>query len=358
MTTLRAALVTPLTGSLAPFGHASATGLAVWAKHTTRLPAPWKKVELDVRDVGSDSGAAMHAAIETQPDVLFGPYGSSTMLAAMRVTDRVIWNHGGATSQLCRPAFPQVINVLSPSTVYFAGVLQAVHATDPSATAVTLLHTSTGFGRDVAAGAEKAAAELGFEVQAVPFPPDHAVDIARTLPSADVLLVVGNFADELAVAPIVLTRTWRAAAFVGAGVDEVLAPLGSLREGLLGPTQWMPGVVLKPDEGPDASWFVTKYRSVAGVDPPYPAVQAFAAGILYARCLRDSGTSEDAVQLATAHQLTCTTLYGNFRIDPLSGLQIGHQVLIVQWQRGVRRVVWPPGMAEDALQYPLRKPGA
>ena len=358
MTTLRAALITPLSGPLATFGHASAAGLAVWAKYAAHLPAPWTKVELDVRDTGSDPGAAMRAAVAREPDGLFGPYGSSTMLAAMRATDRVVWNHGGATSRLCRPAFPKVINVLSPATVYFAGVLEAVRATDPGAITVSLLHTSTGFGQDVAAGAEKAAADLGFAVQAIPFPPDHAVDVARTLPSADVLLVVGNFADELAVAPVLLARTWRAAAFVGAGVDEVLVPLGILREGLLGPTQWMPRAALKPDEGPDSSWFVTKYRSVAGADPPYPAVQAFAAGILYARCLRESGTSEDAVQLATARQLACTTLYGNFRIDPLSGLQVGHQVLIVQWQRGGRRVVWPPGMAEDALQYPLRKPGA
>jgi branched-chain amino acid transport system substrate-binding protein len=356
MTALRAALVTPLTGPLAPFGHASATGLAVWAKHAARLPAPWTKVELDVRDTGSDPGAAMRAAVEARPDVVFGPYGSSTMLAAMRATDRVVWNHGGATSQLCRPAFPQVINVLSPATVYFTGVLQAVRATDPDAATVSLLHTSTGFGRDVASGAEKAAADLGFEMHTVPFSSDHAVDVARTLPSADVLLVVGNFADERAVAPVLLARTWRAAAFVGAGVDEVLTQLGGLREGLLGPTQWMPTAALKPDEGPDSSRFVTKYRSVAGADPPYPAVQAFAAGILYARCLRESGTSEDAIQLATARQLACTTLYGGFRIDPLSGLQIGHQVLIVQWQQGVRCVIWPPGMAEHALQYPLSRP--
>jgi branched-chain amino acid transport system substrate-binding protein len=209
----------------------------------------------------------------------------------------------------------------------------------------------------VATGAEKAATELGFEVQAVPFPPDHAVDVARTLPSADVLLVVGSFADEQAVAPALLARNWRAAAFVGAGVDEVLAALGTLREGLLGPTQWMHTIALKPDEGPDSSWFVTKFRSAAGVDPSYPAVQAFAAAILYARCLRESGTSEDAVQLATARQLACTTLYGDFRLDPLSGLQVGHQVLIVQWQQGTRRVVWPPEMAEHTLQYPLRKLG-
>jgi len=352
MTILRAALVTPLSGSLAQFGQASATGLALWAEHAARLPSPWTAVEFDVRDTAPDPGVAMRAAIDTHPDVLFGPYGSSPMLAAMRVTDRVVWNHGGATSQLSRPAFPQVINVLSPASTYFTGVLQAVRATDPNAASVTsvlILHADKGFGQDVAIGATKTAIDLGFEAHVVPFKPQHAAEAASNLPNADILLVAGNFADELAVAPILLTRTWRAAAFVGAGVDEVLAPLGTLREGLLGPAQWVATAALVPDEGPDSDWFVAKYRHVAGVDPPYPAAQAFAAGLLCARCLRESGVTEDAAQLAAARQLACATLYGRFQIDPESGLQVGHQVLIVQWQNAIRRVVWPPEQAERPL---------
>jgi branched-chain amino acid transport system substrate-binding protein len=114
-------------------------------------------------------------------------------------------------------------------------------------------------------------------------------------------------------------------------------------------------VTFQPDEGPGAAWFVEKYRQIAADDPPYPAAQAFAAGLLCARCLRESGSIEDRVQLATAQQLDCTTLYGRFRIDPVSGLQVGHQVLIVQWQEGIRRVVWPPELAERPFVYPLKK---
>src|SRR6266581_6812372 len=167
MTRLRAALVTPLTGSLAPFGYASAAGLTLWARYAAHLPSPWDGVELAVQDTATDPAAAMHEAIATHPDVVFGPYGSSTALAALRVTDRVVWNHGGATSQLSRPAFPQVINVISPASTYFAGVLQAVRACDPGAATVSLFHTTSGFGRDVAAGAANAATNLKFEVQAV-----------------------------------------------------------------------------------------------------------------------------------------------------------------------------------------------
>ena len=353
MTRLHAILVTPLTGSLARFGRESAEALTLWAEHAADLPPSWTGVDLNVLDADPDLGGAMRAAVEAHPDVLFGPYGSSTTLAAARATDRVLWNHGGATSALRRPDFPHVINILSPASSYPAGVLQAVRAADQNAATASVLHGSTGFGQDVASGAASTARELGFEVQTVSFEPGHTAEAAATLPEADVLLVVGGFEDEVAAARALLPGNWRAASFVGAGVEEVLTPLGELREGLLGPAQWMAAAAPEPDEGPDAGWFVERYRQTAGSEPSYPAVQAFAAGILCARCLRDGG-ADDTAQLAAARQLECTTLYGGFRLDPESGLQVGHDVLIVQWQNGVRRVVWPPEQAERPLLLPGR----
>ena len=352
MSRLRAALVTPLTGPLVRFGRESATALRLWAEHAAELPSPWTGVDLDVLDANPDPGTAMRAALERRPDVLFGPYGSSPMVAAARVTNRAIWNHGGATSALSHPGFPHVINVLSPASSYFTGVLEAVRAVDPGAAVVSVLHGSSGFGRDVASGAVRAARALGFRVRAVPFSPGHAAEVATTLPDAEVLLVVGGFEDEGAAARVLLPGSWRAAAFVGAGVEEVLTPLGGLREGLLGPAQWIAAAAPEPDEGPDAGWFVDEFRRITGSDPSYPAAQAFAAGVLCARCLRDGGAN-DAAQLAAAHQLECTTLYGRFRLDPVSGLQVGHEVLVVQWQDEARRVVWPPGRAKSSLRYPL-----
>ena len=41
--------------------------------------------------------------------------------------------------------------------------------------------------------------------------------------------------------------------------------------------------------------------------------------------------------------------FGSFRLDPVTGLQVGHQMLVVQWQQGVRQVVWPPERAERRL---------
>jgi branched-chain amino acid transport system substrate-binding protein len=149
---------------------------------------------------------------------------------------------------------------------------------------------------------------------------------------------------------------------VGAGVEEVLADLGSQREGLLGPAQWLAETAPVPDEGPPAAEFAAAYRYRAGMEPPYPAAQAFAAGVIATRCLREAGTADDTALAAAACTLECTTMFARFRLDPGMRRQVGHRVLTVQWQDGVRRVIWPQEQAQARLRYPLprrpRVPGA
>jgi len=341
--------VTPLSGPLATYGVAGAAALAVWAGRAACLPAGWTRVELDVLDAYPHAAPAMRTAVARGPDVIFGPYGSGPAVAALAATDELVWNHGGATDRLNKPRFGHALNVPAPASAYFAAVLEAVRAGAATATSVVLLHAATGFGREVARGALEAAARIGFDVQACEFAAGQATTAARTLPPGEVLLVAGTFADELAVAPLLLKRPWQAAAFVGAGVDEVLAPLGKARESLLGPCQWLAGESTRLDEGPDADWFVREFRTATTTEPPYPAAAAFAAGVLCARCLREAGTTESRALLAVAQRLDVRTLFGRFRLDPRTGLQVGHQVLVVQWQQGRRRVVWPPERAERPL---------
>jgi branched-chain amino acid transport system substrate-binding protein len=310
-----------------------------------------------VVDAHRDPAAAMAKAVDGRPAILFGPYGTSPAVAAIAAVAAVdgpaIWNHGGATSRLAWPEFPRVLNVLAPASTYFHGILHAVRATGNGADSLTVLHAATGFARDVASGAITLGTALGYEVRRVVFEPGQATRAARTFPPADVVLVAASFEDELVAARILLAEREapQVVGFVGAGVEDVLSELGDRREGLVGPTQWTVnssgGAPI--DEGPDAGWFVEAYRRETGRDPEYPAAQAFAAGVLASRCLRDARSSDPADVVAAAVRLRCRTLYGNFRLDPETGHQDGHRVLTVQWQRGVRRVVWPPGHAEAPL---------
>ena len=343
---LRAALVTPLSGPLGGYGRAGAVALSLWADWGGHgFPAD---VELTVVDAHPDPVDAVRRAERLAPDLLFGPYGSSTTAAVAGATSRLVWNHGGARV----PAVGNLVSVLAPADTYFRGAVRAVREADPGLRTLRVLSSDTGFSRAVAAGAVSEAGRLGLPAA------------EGTLPAADggwpagvndgaMLLVAGPFQDEVTAARRLLPGRWRAAGFVGAGVEEVLAGLGAGREGLLGPAQWLAGAAPPPDEGPPAGEFAAAYRRRTGADPPYPAAQAFAAGVIAARCLRDAGTADDATLMAAARALECTTMYGRFRLDARSRRQVGHQVLTVQWQDGARRVIWPPEQAQAPLRYPL-----
>ena len=333
----RAALVTPLTGPLARYGRAGATALELWARQAG--------VQLEIADIRPSTAAAVAAATSRGPvDVLFGPYGAGPAVAAARATGLVLWNHGGATVRLARPAFANVVNVPAPALRYLAAVINAVGADVLAGEHAVLLHSTTGFGQEVAEGARRAANGVGLAITPVAFAPGTGEAAARQVhgSDADVLLVAGGFEDEVAIASRLLARRWRVAAFVAAGVDEILGPLGERLAGVYGPCQWVPEAAPEPEEGPDASWFTAAYSRVAGSPPPYPAAAAFAAGVLWQRCLREAGGTEPDAVVAAARRLATTTLFGRFRLDPTTGLQVGHRVGVVQWRGGRRIVVARP----------------
>jgi len=325
---VHAALVTPMSGPLAGYGQAGATAVALWAQKFT---AP-DQVFLEVVDAHPDAPAAVRRAEGLHPDLLFGPYGSRPTVEVARATRRLVWNHGGAQV----PARDNVVSVLAPADTYFAGVVDMIRQDFSDVRTIGVMRGPTGFARGVAAGAVARAQRHGLDVrQAVlPAPP----------PTADALLVAGRFDEELAAVRTADRARWRVFGLVAAGVQEVLAELGHAREGLVGPAQWLPEAAPEPDEGPSVRCFVAAYRAWSGSEPPYPAAQAFATGLVALRCLRASGTADDAALRAAARHLRCTTLFGSFRVDA-SGAQIGHQVLTVQWQGGQRVVVWPPDRA-------------
>jgi ABC-type branched-subunit amino acid transport system substrate-binding protein len=334
---LRAALVTPLSGPLARYGRSGAIALRLWAAQAG--------VDLVIADAYPSAAAAVASvAVRHRIDVLFGPYGAGPAVAAARAAPTVLWNHGGASARLVRQAFPHVVNVPAPAATYLAAVISALDAAKLAGAEAVLLHSRTGFGREVAGGALRAAGDIGLAVTAIPFDPGDGDGAARSVQGrgADVLLVAAGFDDELAIGARLLRRRWRVVALVAAGVDEVLAPIADRLSGVYGPCQWLPDAAPQPEDGPDSRWFTTAYRQAAGSPPPYPAAAAFASGVLWQRCTRDAGDAAPEAVQAAAERLTTTTLFGAFRLGPVTGLQEGHRVGVVQWRRGQRQIITPP----------------
>ncbi|MCM3883642.1 ABC transporter substrate-binding protein [Frankia sp. R82] len=349
-TPLTVALVTPLTGPDAAQGLAGLRGVTLWARDE-RLPAPWDEVSLTAYDAHPDPAAAMRAATAAHPDALLGPYGHRAALAAYGATDRVVFNTGAPSTRFVRQAFPNVINIAAATSTWPRGVLSLVRASDRRARKVVLL-ASGETAVEITSLTRAAAAAQAFEVTSHVFPPGRATLAASRLPPGDILIVHAAPDDELAAANVLLRRPWRAAAFSTAVSAQATESLGDLRERLLAPGSWLPESTRATSTGPSAREFTADYTALHGAAPTETAAWAYVTGLILGRAIRFCGGIQDTSVLAAARGIDTTTLLGRFRLDEATGLQVGHQIPIVQWQDGTSYTVWPRDAARAAFTHP------
>src|SRR5438067_1072942 len=194
---------------------------------------------------------------------------------------------------------------------------------------VVILHrAASGFSAAVARGAEVEAARQGRAVRLEPYPTtregleNFLGGVRAERPG--LLVAAGRLADDVAVA-----RAFGEA-------------LGAAADGFVGPSQWEPTALLAPDLGPTPHAFARRFRTRFGVTPDYPAAQAYAAGLIMGRCIEVAGGLDRERLRATATNLEVTTLFGPFRIDSGTGMQVGHEMLLVEWVRGRRHMIALP----------------
>ncbi|TMD93440.1 MAG: hypothetical protein E6I76_14655 [Chloroflexi bacterium] len=317
MTSLRVGACLSLTGPYARFGVQAAVGLDAWR----RLDGG---AEVLLEDDGGDR-ARVPAALRTlagRCDLLLGPYSTGltrTAVAVIGESAGLLWNHGGAGDDVQAAAPGHVVSVLTPASRYAEPFLHVLaHRDAPRPLCIV---TGVGsFARQVGAGARFRAGELGIEVLEEP----HGREWD--------LLCAGSFEEDVAAVTRARgeERPPRMICAVAAGVrefgDVVAAP-----EGVHGVAQWFPGRAAAVDLGPTEADLLDACAALTGGTPDYPGVQAAAAAALAVHCARAGGGVDRETLWAVAAALDCATLFGRFRIDPVTGLQTGHDTVLVRW---------------------------
>ncbi len=352
-----------LSGRFRLQGEEALNGVRLWVDYV----APLFRLRLTVYDDGSRSELAkdniLRLLTQDRVDFLLGPYSSVLTMAVAPIAEshrKILWNHGGASDAIYSRGWRHLVSLISPASDYLRALPPLVRKRDSRIIGVSILHAKAGtFAADVAMGAAEAARAAGFgQAQLYPFdsPMDDLASVlqAACVEEPELLIGVGSFEDDVAIArqrehlPHV-----KALAVVGAGLGAFHRETGKASEGVIGPSQWEPELTYNAITGPDWAWFLSEYQARFHRAPEYPAAQAFAAGVVFTECFRRAGSLEDDRLLAAAHELDMTTFFGRFRLDPRTSRQIGHQVLLTQWQSGKKLVIWPEEVANAELRYPL-----
>jgi ABC-type branched-subunit amino acid transport system substrate-binding protein len=325
-----------LSGRYARFGRQAADGLEAW--HSLIGDG----IELCVEDDESDPDrvAAALERVAGQCELLLGPYSTQLMRAAghaMEDVDALLWNHGGSGDDVQGLCAGRIVSVLAPTSRYAEPFVRA-RASEAARAPLWVVRGRGRFARQVAAGAVTQAQRVGLQVV------DTRVDEHGTwleeAPQTWDLFSVGMFEDDVAIVNEARSapRPPRTVCSVAAGVRD-FASMVDHPDGIYGIAQWLRGRHTRPELGPTERDFVTAYRRIADAWPDYPAVQAAAAGALALHCAQVAGSTEAAALWVAATGLETTTLYGAFRIDSQTGVQLGHAPVLVRWDGGEPELV-------------------
>lgn len=301
--------------------------------------------------------------------LLLGPYSSSLTRAAAPIAEAagmLMLNHGGADDGLHAQGRRMLVGVLSPASDYLSGFARLLTELKFWRKRLAIVAATTPFARDVATGLERACHERRARLRGVrvrlKYAGDFARDeaIARLLPALkrnriNTLAAAGGFAQDVALMRAVTAANLNIPVLgcVAAGVHDFAEALGDAADGIVGPSQWEEQVEIAPELGPTAGEFARRMRAAGHRDCDYPAAQAYAAGLIGCAAIREADSLDQRRLRDALGEMRTSTLYGDFAIDRVTGRQIAHKMLLVQWHRGHKVIIEPQSHSElGAIEFP------
>ena len=379
----------PLSGEYAAIGSQIEAALRLFASDANAAGGVSvagerpRELEFEYRDDASRRDRAREIyrwlCFERRVDLLFGPYSTALNRVAASVASEaamLIVNHGGAGDDLYDAPLPGagrsgdrqrvMVGVLSPASDYMAGFVTLLATLKFWRKRLAIVAAKTPFARAVAAGLERETRRRRIWLHGVRlrlkyathFDPEHTPGtLARALNRNRINAVVsaGSYEHDVAVMRLCAAHVPNlpVLACVAAGVARFGADLGEDAEGIVGPSQWEPDAEIIPQLGPTSRDFTRRMSAIGAPACDYPAAQAYAAGLITLAALRSAEALDQAHLRNAFASLRTTTLFGDFAIDPVTGRQVGHKMLLVQWHRGRKVLIdAEPDPDDGAIEFP------
>ena len=362
-----------LTGVYAEFGLALQRGYQLCVKAANAKGGLLgRKLEMTLVDDKSDTAAAVaiYERLITQDkvDLVFSPYSTPMTDAVAAVTDK----HGKPMVACCA-ATPAIFKkgrrlfmLLTPAEGYLEGLIDI--AAKRGLKSLVVIYEDTPFPKGIAQGAAELAKKRGLQVVALEGYPRGTKDFKEILAkfktaNPDVIAAAAYYEDTVAI-----TRDLKEldinpkmlAATVGSGFPKFFETLGKSAEYVYGASPWEAGLVNMRAGGlipiarqyPGAAEFVEAYRKEFGSDDmAYQTAQAYGACQLTLEGVKRAGALDgEKIRAEIAKNETPTT-FGAFRLSA-DGVQIGHKILLFQWQDGKKAIVWPDEIAPQGPRFP------
>jgi branched-chain amino acid transport system substrate-binding protein len=308
--------------------------------------------------------------IEDNADFLFSPYSSNLTATAAIISEqygKILLTTGAAEDKTYELGNKTLFQIYTPASHYLSSAMTLIHERDPAGK-IALVYSDDGFSKAVAAAAKEEAKSSGEQVVEdeayAPNTSDFGPIINKVIADqADVLVGGGHYADGATLARQLYDQKapMKFVCLLVAPDSPQFATLADAAVGVLVPSQWEPSAAYKPDFGIDGATFAKSFRENFGTIASYHSAGGYAAGLILQHAVEQAGTLDSAKVADRLNATDANIFFGHikFSTDPGShGLQVGHQMVLAQWQNRsgklVKEVVSPTDAQTAQLAYPLR----
>lgn len=369
---LKIGLPATLTGELSIQGTESFNGINLWlnecrGKGGLNIAGHDKRIipELVYYDDGSNPQRTRSNTIrlleEDRVDLLLGPYSSSLTTACIETASRfkrVIWNHGGSSDEIHKLGYSKIISTITEAGKYYEGIIDLILSLEEHNSLISIVRKKASrFSKHVSEGARTYAEKKGLKAVILEFSGGSTQfeTIFEQIKNygTDFIFCVGSATDDINFCRSLINHPelkYKFTATLAASINRFKTELGSSSENFVATSQWEPSIEFNVDYGPSSETFSENFKNEYGYLPDYTAAQGYNICLVIEKLLETEGMDEMQM-LKSALASKFTTFYGNFEVDPSSGKQVGHKMIVVQWQKGEKKIVYPYEISNSAILY-------
>jgi branched-chain amino acid transport system substrate-binding protein len=353
----------PLTGWGSDAGSLNNRGYELWAKQVNAAGGILgRTVELKIYDDQSDptTTARLYERLITQDnvDVLLAPWSDDMTMPATTVAEKhgkPMLTGGATLTDIWSRDYEYVLGLLPASYDYVGVGIRLLEGEIESAAVLNndALYT-TGFGDAAVENIEELGMELTGRETYSGDTRNFAPAITAIQRGDPELIVSGTGGADDAIQIIRAAKTAglspKAMYFTIATVEpDFVEALGADADYALGTTEWEPSLT----DLPGFDEFVTGYEEDYGEEPVEDVATAYGLAQILQMAIEEVGSLDDEAINDALHTMEATTVFGEYKVDPETGMQTGKAMYVIQIQDGKREIVWPEDFATAELIFPM-----
>ena len=319
-------------------------------------------------------------ATDDNANFLISPYSSGLTDAAAVIAEqygKIMITTGAASDSTYQKGYTLVYQSYTPASNYLTGAADLLAKTDPNVKKIAIVHENDKFSTDVSTALQSYAQAKGYDVVLFEGYDSGTTDFAPFInkiqdAAPDAIMGGGHFQDGSTFAKQISEKNVpvKFVALLVAPPEPSFAELGDAAVGVVGPSQWEPLAVFNEEGakqagmdwfGPSSSDFTAAYKAAYNEDPSYHAAGGYQAGLLLQKAIETAGSLDTQAVKTALDNIDALTFFGHTKFDTSAenhGLQIGHSMVYIQWQKNdagdlEKQVVWPAEGATADVLYPI-----